>query len=413
VTHYDTVVSQRRLPNTFRSLRHRNFRLFWLSQILSLSGTWMQAVAKGWLILRITNSPFALGYITFIGMLPALPAALIGGAIIDRLPKRKLILITQTGLLLQALALAALAASGQIQVWHLILLECVWGTLGAIDLPARQSFVIEMVGPDDLTNAIALNASVFNAARAFGPAIGGLLLGWVGEAGCFFINGLTFLAVIGGLLLMRIEDRAAERDRKAIGRSMIDGFGYVLRQPLILGLLSLMAVTGLFGTPYINLMPVFARDVLVVGERGLGFLMAAVGVGAMLGALGVANMRHGHRGRWLVTGSMIFPIMLIAFAALPQFGPALIVLVLAGTAFIMQQSLVNTLLQLIVDDRMRGRIMSLYGLLFIGVQQAGNLVAGGAAQLWGAPITVAAGAMICMVFAAGLFVRSPTIRRLE
>jgi len=194
---------------------------------------------------------------------------------------------------------------------------------------------------------------------------------------------------------------------------MIDGFGYVLRQPLILGLLSLMAVTGLFGTPYINLMPVFARDVLVVGERGLGFLMAAVGVGAMLGALGVANMRHGHRGRWLVTGSMIFPIMLIAFAALPQFGPALIVLVLAGTAFIMQQSLVNTLLQLIVDDRMRGRIMSLYGLLFIGVQQAGNLVAGGAAQLWGAPITVAAGAMICMVFAAGLFVRSPTIRRLE
>lgn len=402
-----------RWSDTFRALRRRDFRLFWLGQILSQSGTWMQFVAKGWLILRITDSPFALGYVTFLGLVPALPIALIGGAIIDRLPKRRLILMTQSGLLLQALLLALLTATGSVQVWHLIALECMFGILSAIDLPARQSFLIELVGAEDLTNAIALNSIIFNGARAFGPAVGGLILAQVGEAGCFLVNALTYLAVIVGLLLMRVEDRATEHERKALGRSMVDGFRYLLRQPLILGLISLMAMTGLFGLPYMTLMPVFARDVLAVGEQGLGFLTAAIGVGAMVGALGVASSRHGRRGTWMLAGSLVLPIVLIAFSFARQFAPALIILFVSGIAFIIQQSLINALVQSLVADRMRGRVMSIYNLLFFGMQHTGNLVSGGVAQLAGAPLAVAGGAVVCLLYSLSLNRRIPAIRQLE
>jgi predicted MFS family arabinose efflux permease len=403
------------VESTFRALQYRNFRLFWFGQILSLCGFWMQIVAKGWLILRLTDSAFALGYITFLGMLPALPVALISGAIIDRVPKRHLIIATQIGLFLQALLLALLTWTNLVQVWHLILLEGLLGILGVLDQPARQSFVIELVGdaPADLSNAIALNSVVFNGARALGPALGGLILLLVGEAACFLINALTYLPVIAGLLLIRIEDRAAESAKKTLGRSMLDGFQYLYQQPLQLGLLSLMAITGLFGTSYMYLMPVFARDILQVGEEGLGFLSAAMGVGAVLGSFAVARLEDGQRGRWLTAGSLLFPLALILFATSQQFGLSLLILVLAGSSFIIQQALVNTLIQLLVEDRMRGRVMSIYSLLFIGLQQVGALVAGGVAQLWSASLAVTGGALICLICALALLLRFPAIRRGE
>ena len=400
-------------PNTCRALEHRNFRLFWVSQILSLCGLWMQVVAKGWLILRLTDSPFALGYVTFLGMLPALPFALVSGAIIDRVPKRKLIMLTQVGLGLQALLLALLTWTDVIQVWHLIALESVLSVLAVLDQPARQSFVVELVGEESLTNAIALNSAVFNAARAIGPAIGGLILLTVGETGCFLINGLTYLAVIVGLWLMDIEDRPAERSKKALGQSMLDGLRYLYQEPILLALISLMGITGLFGTSYMHLMPIFARDILQVGESGLGLLTAAVGIGAVIGALLVARLQNGQHRQWLTVGSLLFPLALLAFALSTHFKLSLLILIIAGSTFIIQQALVNTLIQLHVANRMRGRIMSLYSLLFIGMQQVGALLAGGIAELSSASLAVIGGAIICLLYAVGLFARYAGLRRLE
>jgi MFS family permease len=335
---------------TFRALRHRDFRLFWFGQIFSLSGTWLQLAARQWLIYRLTGSPLALGAIAFLGLLPAIPVALIGGAIVDRVPKRKLIIVTQAGLMLQALLLAVLTWRGVIQVWHLVLLELVAGMLGAIDLPARQAFVVEMVGKDDLMNAVALNSAIFSAARAVGPAVGGLLIATLGEAGCFLINGVSYLPVLGGLLLMRTGNRPAERGAASLGANMVEGFRYLLHQRVLLGLVSLMAVIGLFGMTHITLMPVFARDVLSGDAERYGFLLAAIGIGAVIGALGVASLKHSHRGRWMLAGSLSLALALVLFALSRQVVWSWIALVGAGAAFIAVQALINTLIQVSVED---------------------------------------------------------------
>ena len=402
----------RRWQPTFRALRHRNFRLFWFGQIVSLSGTWLQLAARQWLIYRLTGSPLALGYISFLGMLPVIPVALIGGAIIDRVPKRKLIVVTQAGLMLQALLLAALTWSGVIQVWHLVLLELMSGILGAIDLPARQAFVVELVGRDDLMNAVALNSAIFSAARAVGPAIGGLLIAALGEAGCFLINGVSYLPVIGGLLLMRIEDRPAEQGAASLSTNMMKGFRYVLHQRVLVGLISLMAMIGLFGMTEITLLPVFARDVLSGGAALYGFLMAAIGIGAVMGALGMASWKHGHRGRWLLGGSLGLASALVLFALSRQVLWSWFALVGAGAAFIAMQALINTLIQVTVEDRFRGRVMSIYSLLFVGSQQIGALAAGAGAQLVSAPLVVVVGALVTAAYAVGLLALMPSIRRM-
>jgi MFS family permease len=372
----------------------------------------LQFAAKQWLIYRLTNSAFALGYISFVGMLPVVPIALVGGTIIDRASKRKVVIVTETGLMLQAFILAFLAWTGTIQIWHLILLEFMFGLFGAIDQPARQAFLIEMVGKEDLTNAIALNASVFNMARALGPAIGGLLMVQLGEAGCFFVNGLTFLALIGSLLLMRMEDQPAEQSSGSLGAKTMEGFTYLLRQPVLLGLISLMTVVGLFGTTSTTLMPIFARDVLSVGEEQYGFLLAAVGIGAVLGALSVANIGTGHRGRWLWVSNLGLSIALVLFAASRQFTMSWLFLAVSGAGFIALQALVSSLVQTIAEDRLRGRVISVYTLLATGSQQLGAFVAGGGAQLTSAPFIVAVGAVICGIYGLGLRALMPSIRRL-
>ena len=397
---------------TFRALRHRNFRLFWFGQIVSLSGTWLQLAARQWLIYRLTGSPLALGYISFLGMLPAVPVALIGGAIVDRVPKRKLIVLTQAGLMLQALLLAALTWSGVIQVWHLVLLELMSGVLGAIDMPARQAFVVEMVGKDDLMNAVALNSAIFSAARAVGPAIGGLLIAALGEAGCFIVNGVSYLPVIGGLLLMRITDRPAERGAASLSSNMIEGFRYLLHQRVLVGLISLMAVIGLVGMTHITLMPVFARDVLSGGAERYGFLLAAIGIGAVIGALGVASLKQGRRGRWLLGGSLGLASALVLFGLSRRVLWSWIALVGAGAAFIAVQALINSLIQTSVEDRLRGRVMSIYSLLFLGSQQLGALAAGAGAQLASAPLVVLAGALVTGAYGIGLMLLMPSIRRM-
>jgi predicted MFS family arabinose efflux permease len=406
----EPFISKGVLPRTFSALRHRNFRLFWFSQIISLSGTWMMTVAQSWLVYRLTGSAFALGYVTFIGILPTFPIAMLGGAIVDRFPKRRLLIITQSAFFVLSMILAGLIWTGLVQIWHIMILVFLFGALFCIDQPARQAIIIELVGPEDLMNGVALYSSVFNAARAIGPAIGGIVLAAAGEAGCYFINGLSFLIVIGALLLMRMSDQPCERENKSLGSSMIDGFKYISGQPQLLALIGLMAVTGLFGTPYMNLMPVFARNVLFVGGQGMGFLMAAVGIGAVLGALGVANLARPKQPKWLATGSILFPLFLIFFASSRQFSLAFVALVLAGVAFIMQQSIVLTTVQLMAEDRMRGRVMSLYGVIFVAMQQTGNLLGGGAAQLWSAPLAVTIGAVICLFCALGFNYFYPRLR---
>jgi predicted MFS family arabinose efflux permease len=374
---------------------------------------WMRVIARGWLVLRLTDSAFALGYVAVLGVLPALPVSLVGGALIDRFPKRQLIMATQAGLALQALVLATLTWSGVVQVWHLILLEMVWAVLGALDQPARQSFVVEMVGPEDLTNAIALNSSLFNATRAIGPAIGGLVLATVGEAGCFLADGLGYVGAMTALLLMRGSYPRPEPDRRGIGRSTIDGYRYVLGHPALLGLLALAGTVGLLGTPFLNLMPVFARDVLEVGEKGLGFLTGAVGVGAVLGSLWVATLPSVGRSRRLAVLCGLLCLFLVVFAFTPVAALAVPVLAVAGAAFVAVQALDNSLVQTVVDGRMRGRVMSIYSLLFVGSQQLGTLLAGAAADLWGGPLAVAGTAVLCALVVAGLYGALPTMRRVD
>ena len=400
-------------PRAFSALRHRNFRLFWLGQLVSLSGSWLQVAAMQWLIYRLTGSAFALGWVSFLATLPIVPVSLVGGAIVDRVPKRKLIVGTQVGLMIQALLLALLTFTGLIEVWHIVVLQFMFGVLSAIDMPARQAFVVELVGKDDLQNAIALNSAIFNGARAVGPAIAGVLIATLGEAGAFAVNGFSYIAVIAGLLMMRIQDVAAEREKASLGSKMMEGFRYLLHQQVLVALITLMACIGFFGMTHITLMPVFARDVLGVGAGYYGLLLAAIGIGAVAGALAVATLRPGRRSIWLFAGTMGLAVSLVAFALSSQFVVAFAALIAAGAGFISTQALINTLVQVTVEDRLRGRVMSIYSLMFVGSQQVGALAAGAGAQLVGAQVTVAAGAIVTAVFAIGLFALVPAVRRLN
>lgn len=402
-----------KLPRTFRALRHRNFRLYWFGQLLSLTGTWMQNVAQGWLVYRLTDSPFALGLVGFVGSLPILLFSLFGGVIADRFHKRNLLLITQTAAMLQALTLATLTVTGLIQVWQIIVLALLLGTVHALDTPARQSFVIELVGKEDLMNAIALNSSVFNATRIIGPAIAGVLISLIGEAGAFYMNGASFLATIAALLLMRVE-AVNHSDGETVWRNLIEGLRYIKKTPIVRTLLSLIAVSSLFGMSYVALMPVFARDILQVGPTGLGFLTAAIGGGALAGALTLASLGNfQHKGLLLSIGNLLFPAMLFLFALSRSFAPSLLFLMGAGWGLITQNALTNTLLQTSVPDHLRGRVMSAYALMFLGMMPIGNLLSGTMAEHLGAPVAVMLGAGIVGGYALWILLRRPGVRHLS
>jgi MFS family permease len=385
-------------------LRHRNFQLFFSGQLISLIGTWMQSVAQSWLVYRLTGSSLLLGEVGFVSQIPVFLVAPLGGIAADRLNRQRVVIATQVSSLVLALVLAALTLTGTVQVAHVFLLAALLGVVNAFDIPARQSFLVDMVGKDDLMNAIALNSSLFNGARIVGPALAGILLARIGEGWCFFANGVSYIAVIAGLLLMRVT--AAPSRRVSSGPAfahLIEGFRFVRYTAPIRALLLLLGLVSLVAMPYTILMPVFADKIVHGGARGLGILMGATGVGALLGALTLAT-RAGVRGlgRWVAFSCGGFGVSLALFSFSRSFWLAAALLLPVGFCMMLQMSSSNTLIQAMVPDHLRGRVMAMYTMMFMGMAPFGSLFAGALADRLGAPLTVLIGALAC-VGAAGLF----------
>lgn len=385
----DSVMTGR-LAILARSFRHRNYRLFFSGQFISLIGTWMQSVALSWLIYRLTGSSLSLGLMGFVSQFPVFLFSLPSGVLADRLNRHRILVGTQVASLLQASVLAALVMSGLVQIWHLYVLAALLGIINAVDIPARQAFVIEIVGKEDLHNAIALNSSMFNAARVVGPSLAGILVALIGEGWCFTLNAVSFLAVIAGLLLMRLDRRPTPAARASVLAHILEGCRYAWSQPVVRAALLLLGVGSLVGVAYLTLMPVFAGDILRGGPKTLGVLVASAGVGSMLGALALAA-RRGTAGleRIVLLSTYAFGVFQVAFAFSRDLTLSTVILLPLGFSMIVYMAGVNTLLQTLVPDELRGRIMALFSMMIIGMAPFGSLLAGGLAHLVGAPWTVA------------------------
>jgi MFS family permease len=376
----------------FRALRHRNFQLFFSGQLISLIGTWMQNVAQAWLIYRLTGSGALLGVLGFVSQIPIFLLSPVAGLAADRWRRRSVVIATQTASMILAFILAALTMTHRILIWEIIVLAALLGVVNAFDVPARQSFIIEMVGREDLLNAIALNSSMFNGARVAGPAIAGILVALVGEGWCFLLNGISYLAVIAGLFLMRIDKSLVVHDGSAALEKLREGFRFVRHTRPVRALLALAAVVSFMALPYTVLMPIFAVKILHGGASAYGALMGAVGVGAMIGALAIA-VREQLRGLGKVVAysSIGQAIALILFSASRWYTISMLLLVVSGLTMMMQFTSTNTLIQAMVPDQLRGRVMSIYSMMFLGMSPLGSLLAGWVADRIGAPATVAIG----------------------
>jgi len=394
---------QGRFWNTFRSLRHRNFRLYWFGQMISLIGTWMQSMAQGWLVLELSNSPFLLGVVGAFAGLPVFFFSLPAGVLADRVKKRKILIITQTGAMVLAFILAFLTFTGLVRVWHVMILALCLGLVNAFDMPTRQSFVKEMVGKEDLWNAIALNSSMFNAARILGPAVAGILISLVGEAGCFFINGLSFLAVIASLFLMRMQDLVYRSDNSSFLASLKQGVSYIKGNKRVLALILMVSTMSIFGFSYAVLMPIFARDILKAGASGLGFLMSAIGIGAIAAGLGLASRKAEEKLKYMQAGIIVFFITLFLFSFSRNFFFSLLFLVGTGWGMISIIATCNTLLQEIIPDELRGRVLSFYTMMFMGTMPIGSFLAGTLGQTLGVVWTVRIGSLLCVGITFYLF----------
>jgi MFS family permease len=398
----------------FTSLKYRNYRLWFVGQLASLVGTWMQTTAQGFLVFQLTNSPVYLGYVGFAAGIPSWLFTLYGGVISDRMPRRKLLVITQTSMMILAFILAALTFAKIVQPWHIVLLAFLLGIANAFDAPARQSFVLEMVEREDMTNAIALNSTMFNSATAVGPAVAGVTYAALGPAWCFTINGISFLAVIVALLMMQIKPQPLRARATSALADLKEGVRYVASHPSIRMLIIVAAVASLFGMSYATLLPAWAVDILHGDSTTNGFLQSARGVGSLLGALMIASLgRFRFKGKLLTLGSLVFPISLLAFAAVSWLPLSLLVLVGVGWGFMVMLNMANALVQTLVPDELRGRVMGVYTLGFFGVMPIGALLAGAVAQITNEPITVVLGALITLAFAAWLWVQMPQLRALE
>jgi MFS family permease len=402
-----------RWPAAFTSLRYPNYRRWFVGQSLSLMGTWMQSVAQGWLVYDLTGSELALGMITFAGSFPSLFLMLPAGAIADRIPKRRLLLMTQSFMMLLALVLALLTATKTLQVWHIAVLALGLGVCNSFDAPARQALAVELVEDRrDLQNAIALNSMMFNMARVVGPALGGLALAALGAAWCFGLNSLSFLAVLIALVGMRLPNTVGAARSERLMTQIGDGLRYVWGNMTVRTVIALIAVSSLFALSYAVLMPAYAADVLHVGEAGLGMLNAAVGAGALVGALALAVLsRSSRQALQLTIGSLIFPMALICFALSRSFPLSLVSLGVAGFGFVTQNATGNTLVQSIVPDALRGRVMAVYSLMFFGTTPFGSLLAGVMAQAFGPTVAVLFGSGVTLAFALLVIIRVPSLRR--
>ena len=400
--------------DTFAALRHRDFRLFYSGQILSLVGTWMQSTAQGWLVLELTDSELLLGLVTAAGSLPILLFTLYAGVVADRRDKRGIILTAQFASLLLALALALLTSTGAITISVILGIVFLRGIADAFEIPTRQSFFVELVGKEDLTNAIALNSSAFNLTRVVGPALAGMVIGTAGIAACFFANAVSYLAVIAGLLAMRPRPPRPVRAAESLRENMGEGLRFIWGQRLTSALVGLVAIASIFGFPYAMLLPVFARDVLHVGAQGLGWLLSATGAGALVGGITVAMLAgRVRRGPLLLASAASFAVLVGAFSYSRSLPLSLALLAGAGFSIIPFTATVNALLQSLVPDELRGRVMSVYVFMFLGMTPLGSLQAGAMARWIGAPaaLSVSAAVFLCaVVFAA---TRVPELREVR
>lgn len=371
----------------------------------------MQSVAQAWLVYRLTGSSLLLGSVGFAGQFPVFLAAPFGGIVADRHNRQRVVIATQTVSMLLALVLAALTLSGTVQVWHIFVLAALLGVVNAFDIPGRQAFLVDMVGKEDLMNAIALNSSMFNGARIIGPAIAGVLVAKIGEGWCFFANGVSYIAVIIGLLLMRVPRLSQRVAAASPWAHIIEGFRFVRQTAPIRAILLLLGLVSLVAMPYTVLMPIFADKILHSGARGLGILMGATGVGALLGALTLASRSGVHGlGRWVAFSCTGFGVSLFLFSFSRHLWLSAALLLPVGFGMMLQMSSSNTLIQAMVPDHLRGRVMAVYSMMFMGMAPFGALLGGALADRLGAPVTVSMGAVACLGGAALFWLQLPKIR---
>jgi Bacterial protein of unknown function (DUF894). len=387
------------LKVTFRSLKYKNFRLYFSGQSMSLIGTWIQRIATPWLVYRITGSTFLLGVVGFAGQIPTFLLAPFAGVLVDRWNRYHILVATQILAMLQAFALAILFFMGIIQIWEIIALSIVLGLINAFDSPARQSLLVLMVGKkEDLGNAIALNSTMVNAARLLGPSIAGVLIATTGEGTCFFLNGLSYLFVIVSLLFMTIDLSKLEQRKGNVFKSLKDGFNYTFGFAPIKYIILLLALVSFMGMPYTVLMPVFAKEILHGGAHTFGFLMGASGVGALTGAIFLASRRSVlGLGRIIPAAAIIFGVGLVSFAYSRFLFLSMALMVVVGLGMMLQMAASNTIIQTIVDDDKRGRVMSFYAMAFMGTAPFGSFFAGSMATMFNVPITIMVGGVACII----------------
>ena len=415
------------LLRTFIALRHRNFRLFWFGQMISLIGTWMQSIGQAWLVLTLTHSALLLGVVGALQFLPVLILALFGGVLADRLPKRTMLLCTQSFALLQAAVLWILVATGQVQIWHVMVLASLLGLTNSLDMPTRQAFVVEMVGREDLPNAIALNSSLFNMARVLGPGLGGLIIAWLGVAPLFLLNAISFIAVIVGLALIDTtklyshntlpgaKQIAAKQTaaKQSTWQSLREGLAYIARTPSALMVIVVIGAISLFGINFNVILPLFATEVLNSGPQGFGFLSSAFGLGSLASALWLAWGNNRPRIRPMLVGSLAFCVFEIFFAISHLYLLSLLLIACVGFAQIAFSATANTTLQTVAPDHLRGRVMSVYMMVFAGSVPFGNLFAGGLAHLYGAQFSLFVGAVLSLIVAVVAWIyRKPAEKNL-
>ena len=398
---------------TFAALRHRNFQLYFGGQLVSNIGTWTQIIAQGWVVYQLGHSELILGLVAFASALPTLIVSPWAGVIVDRVSRRHLLMLTQAGSMLLAFVLAILSFSGAVKEWHVVILAALLGVINAFDAPARQAFVPDMVGKDDIPNAIALNSLMFNSARVLGPALAGLLLVLVGAGWCFTINGFSFLAVILGLWLMKMPARQVTHNIGSPWEQLVGGVRYTARSREMSALILLSLVFSVFGISYSTILPAFVEKVLRQGPVAYGWVNAVTGLGAVTAAFLLANrVSNGKRGLWLFWINIAFPIILMAFAFTTLYPLSLVLTFGLGFGFMVQFTTINTLLQTRVEDSFRGRVMALYTLTFFGFAPFGNLLIGFLGEKLGLSMAVTLFAICALLFSSLIFLKAPEIKNL-
>lgn len=396
----------------FRALGSRNYRLFFSGQIISLVGTWMQQIATGWLVYRLTDSPFLLGLTSFAGQIPTCIATPFAGVLADSWNRHRMLIAVQVFAMIQATVLTVMLYTGTLTIPWILVLSVALGVISAFDIPARQALLVDLIeDKKDLSNAIALNSSMFNAARLVGPSLAGIVIAWGGESLCFLLNAISYIPVIIALAAVTLPPQKTRPTKGLIMSELRDGFRYAFGSPSIRSILLLVATTSGVGLPYAALMPIFARDVLGGGADTLGFLNGASGCGALVGALYLASRKTLRGlGKRIVLGTSMFSLAIILFSMSTHMPVSLFVLFFSGLGMMVQMAACNTIIQTIVDDSKRGRVMSIYTMAFMGLMPIGSLIMGSLAHSIGAPLTIMAGGALCLAGAIRFSVSLPVLQ---